>query len=84
MAKIKTPKDLLEEAKNVMAEARKKQAALMQEARELEEKKFAELGRKCIEFLESKITKEALGTFAKQNALIEIDSKKEDEGTVDV
>ncbi|MBW6487467.1 hypothetical protein [Sulfurimonas sp.] len=78
MAKKKTPKDLLEEAKNIMVEARKKQAVLMQQAKDLEEKKFAELGKKCIEFLEDKCTKESLEYSAKKIGLLE-ESERESE-----
>lgn len=70
MAKKKTPEQLKEEANKIMQEARRKQAALIREAKELENRKYEDLGKKCIEFLEKKIDKEELLLYAKKQELV--------------
>lgn len=85
MAKKKNPQELIEEAKIIMIEARKKQAALIQEAKEMEEKKFADIGKKCIEYLKGNISKESLEVFVKNNdVVIESDLEIKDGESIDV
>lgn len=85
MAKKKTPQDLIEEAKKIMMDARRKQASLIQEAKDLENKKLIELGKKCVEFLSETITKDELIVQAKKLELFEdVSSSKEVEEVEEV
>jgi hypothetical protein len=54
MARTRSVNELKAEADKVLQEARKKQAILLKEAKEIESKNFASLGEKVIEYFCSK------------------------------
>ncbi|MFA6195243.1 MAG: hypothetical protein WC656_01210 [Sulfurimonas sp.] len=81
MAKAKTARELKEEASKVISDAKKQHASLLKKAYELEEKKYVELGKKCVEFLNGKITENDLRSVAAVSDLIEkITQKSETTG----
>ena len=70
MAKVKTAKEIKEEASRVMSDAKKQHRELMKKAAELEEKKYVELGKKCVEFLKGNATQSDLKTMAVNSDLL--------------
>ena len=80
MAKIKTAKELKQEADKFLSDAKKQHAVLLKKAQELEDKKLVELGQSCIQFLKGEITQSELMNFATELELIEnSDETKEEE-----
>ncbi len=71
MAKAKTAKEIKEEASRVMSDAKKAHRELMKKALDMEEKKYSELGKKCVEFLKGKVTQSDLKTIAVNSDLLE-------------
>lgn len=54
MAKFKNAKELIKEADDLIKGAKKKQAELLREAKEIESKNLAQIGVKTIEFFNGK------------------------------
>jgi len=71
MAKIKTVKELKDEAERFLSDAKKQHALLLKKAQEVEEKALLELAKKSIEFLTGAITENELRTIAVELKLIE-------------
>jgi len=71
MAKIKTAKELKDEAKKVLLDAKKKHQTIIKEANILEAKLYSDIGKAYIDFIEGKITHERLKTIVKLSELLE-------------
>ena len=70
MAKIKTADDLEREANDIIKKAKKEQQSLLQKARKLREDKYAEIGKRCVEYFKNNIEREQLETFIINSGLM--------------
>ena len=72
-----TADELKKEAAKIKKVARIKEQELLKKAKEIELKNFAKLGELTIEFLNKKIDKDALKSFAITNKIIEEEKQNE-------
>lgn len=77
MAKIKTAQELKEEANKFMENAKKQHALMLRRATEVESKKYIELGKQCVGFLNGEITEVDLRSFALLAGIVKNSKKSE-------